>query len=139
MKGILAIAWAKQKYVYQGVHMIFAGDFSEPWAEDEPRVSKLVFIGKNLDEAELRTSFKECMAPPDFRERKIASLRFGWARRSSARWARTSGPPGSIVKQLYFDDGNFRNIPAPYQVQLDDGTLIWAPEDDDTCIRALSA
>ena len=139
MKGILAIAWAKQKYVYQGVHMIFAGDFSEPWAEDEPRVSKLVFIGKNLDEAELRASFKECLAPPDFRERKIASLRFAVGDKVECKMGPGEWTAGAVVKQLYFDEYNFRNIPAPYQVQLDDGTLIWAPEDDDTCIRALSA
>ena len=139
MKGILAIAWAEQKYVYQGVHMIFAGDFSEPWAEDEPRVSKLVFIGKNLDEAELRASFKECLAPPDFRERKIASLRFAVGDKVECKMGPGEWTAGAVVKQLYFDEYNFRNIPAPYQVQLDDGTLIWAPEDDDTCIRALSA
>ena len=136
MKGILAIAWAEQKYVYQGVHMIFAGDFSEPWAEDEPRVSKLVFIGKNLDEAELRASFKECLAPPDFRERKIASLRFAVGDKVECKMGPGEWTAGAVVKQLYFDEYNFRNIPAPYQVQLDDGTLIWAPEDDDTCIRA---
>ena len=139
MKGILAIAWAEQKYVYQGVHMIFAGDFSEPWAEDEPRVSKLVFIGKNLDEAELRASFKECLAPPDFRERKIASLRFAVGDKVECKMGPGEWTAGAVAKQLYFDEYNFRNIPAPYQVQLDDGTLIWAPEDDDTCIRALSA
>ena len=50
------------------------GDFTEAWLPGEERTSKLVFIGKNLDEAELRASFKECLAPPDFRERKIASL-----------------------------------------------------------------
>jgi len=29
--------------------MIFSGNFTEEWAEGEPRESKLVFIGKNLD------------------------------------------------------------------------------------------
>ena len=35
------------------------------WEELEPRVSKLVFIGKNLDHAALRKSFAECLASPE--------------------------------------------------------------------------
>merc|ERR1711937_782224 len=35
MKGVLNIANAKKKFVYQGVHMIFNGDFEEPWGPDE--------------------------------------------------------------------------------------------------------
>jgi G3E family GTPase len=33
----------------QGVHMIFDGDFTEPWGPDETRESRFCFIGKNLD------------------------------------------------------------------------------------------
>merc|ERR1719240_1076510 len=51
MKGVLNVKHATQKFVYHAVHMIFNGEFTEPWAEDEPRGSKLVFIGKNLDAA----------------------------------------------------------------------------------------
>ena len=64
MKGVLALAGADQKYVYQAVHMIFNGEFVEPWGDDEPRVSKLVFIGKNLDHAALKKSFDQCIATP---------------------------------------------------------------------------
>ena len=46
MKGVLAIRHSEQRYVFHAVHMTFEGDFSEPWAEGEPRESKLVFIGK---------------------------------------------------------------------------------------------
>jgi hypothetical protein len=34
------------KFVFQGVHMLFDGDFVTPWKEDEKRISKFVFIGK---------------------------------------------------------------------------------------------
>merc|ERR1712228_901588 len=41
MKGVLAIANAEQKFVYQAVHMIFNGNFDEKWSADEIRESKL--------------------------------------------------------------------------------------------------
>ena len=46
MKGVLAVAGSPQKFVYQGVHMIFDGEFQGNWAPGEARCSKLVFIGK---------------------------------------------------------------------------------------------
>merc|ERR1712196_396780 len=49
MKGVLTIKNAEQRFVYQAVHMIFNGNFTEPWGPDEERESKLVFIGKNLN------------------------------------------------------------------------------------------
>ena len=45
MKGILAIKHAERRFVYHAVHMMFNGDFGEPWGDDEPRVCKMVFIG----------------------------------------------------------------------------------------------
>jgi len=57
MKGVLAISGATKKFVYQAVHMIFDGKFDEAWKDDEPRVNKLVFIGKNLDREELEKGF----------------------------------------------------------------------------------
>merc|ERR1712203_273087 len=49
-------------FVYQAVHMIFNGNFEEPWGPDEPRQCKLVFIGKNLERESLTASFKACAA-----------------------------------------------------------------------------
>ncbi|EOD35873.1 hypothetical protein EMIHUDRAFT_52778, partial [Emiliania huxleyi CCMP1516] len=63
MKGVLHLAHAEQRFVYHAVHMTFSGSFDEPWREgdDEPRESKMVFIGKNLDGEELAASFNRCL------------------------------------------------------------------------------
>jgi len=34
---------------------------AKPWEPDEKRVNKLVFIGRNLDEATLREAFSGCI------------------------------------------------------------------------------
>lgn len=62
MKGILHLAGEANRYVFQGVHMIFDGRSDRPWKPQEPRRSELVFIGRNLDEAELRQGFRTCLA-----------------------------------------------------------------------------
>ena len=63
MKGVLAIAHSEEKFVYQAVHMIFNGTFDSEsvWGADEERVSKLVFIGKNLKHDALRQGFAACL------------------------------------------------------------------------------
>ncbi|MEO1122451.1 MAG: GTP-binding protein [Cyanobacteria bacterium J06639_16] len=62
MKGILNLAGEANRYVFQGVHMIFDGRGDRPWKPSETRRSELVFIGRNLDEAELRHGFRTCLA-----------------------------------------------------------------------------
>jgi G3E family GTPase len=47
-KGVLAVMGHEEKFVFQGVHMLFDGNFSECWREGEKRESKFVFIGKDL-------------------------------------------------------------------------------------------
>ena len=42
--------------------MIFNGTYSEPWGADETRCCKLMFIGKNLDEKELKAGFERCLS-----------------------------------------------------------------------------
>ena len=64
MKGILAMAGAPQKFLFQGVHMIFTGEFVDDRWGDAPRINRLVFIGKHLDRAELTASFEACLVPP---------------------------------------------------------------------------
>jgi G3E family GTPase len=61
-KGILHVAGEDRRLVFQAVHMILEGDFQRDWREDEPRNSKMVFIGRNLDEAKLKAGFEACAA-----------------------------------------------------------------------------
>ena len=61
-KGILDIKDDDRRLVFQAVHMILEGDFQRPWRADEARYSRLVFIGRNLDEAALRKGFEACVA-----------------------------------------------------------------------------
>ncbi|KAB8334378.1 GTP-binding protein [Scytonema tolypothrichoides VB-61278] len=62
MKGILNIAGEDNRFVFQGVHMLFDGKQDRPWKEGETRKNELVFIGRNLDEAQLREDFLACLA-----------------------------------------------------------------------------
>jgi G3E family GTPase len=61
-KGILDVKGEDRRLVFQAVHMIMEGDFQRPWREDEPRYSRLVFIGRDLDEAALKASFEATAA-----------------------------------------------------------------------------
>ena len=61
-KGILAFKDEPRRFVFQGVHMILDGDLQRDWKEGEARSSRLVFIGRDLDEAELRKGFLACAA-----------------------------------------------------------------------------
>ena len=61
MKGILNIEGENDRFVFQGVHMIFDGKTERPWKPTETRKSELVFIGRNLNEAELRDGFRACL------------------------------------------------------------------------------
>jgi G3E family GTPase len=62
LKGIIAFPDEPKRFVVQGVHMIIEGDTQRDWREDEPRTSRLVFIGRNLDRAELEQAFAACAA-----------------------------------------------------------------------------
>jgi G3E family GTPase len=61
-KGILDVVGEDRRLVFQAVHMILEGDFQGPWREGAERYSRLVFIGRNLDEAKLREGFEACIA-----------------------------------------------------------------------------
>ncbi|MAA98900.1 MAG: cobalamin biosynthesis protein CobW [Stappia sp.] len=62
LKGILSFKGDHQRYVLQGVHMIMEGDHQRDWKEGEERVSRIVFIGRDLDFEALETGFKACEA-----------------------------------------------------------------------------
>ena len=61
-KGILAFKEDPERFVFQGVHMILDGDHQRPWKDDEARDSRLVFIGRDLREAEIKSGFEACIA-----------------------------------------------------------------------------
>ncbi len=61
MKGVLALKGEDQPQVFQGVHMLLDSRPFGSWAEGEERRNRLVFIGRNLDRAELESSFSACL------------------------------------------------------------------------------
>ncbi|WP_414620385.1 CobW family GTP-binding protein [Calothrix sp. CCY 0018] len=61
MKGILNIFGEDARFVFQGVHMLLDGKEDRLWKEGEKRKNELVFIGRNLDETQLRKDFLACM------------------------------------------------------------------------------
>ena len=61
-KGILAFKNDDERFVFQGVHMILDGDHQRPWHDSEPRESRIVFIGRNLPEDNIRAGFESCIA-----------------------------------------------------------------------------
>merc|ERR1712137_372929 len=123
-KGVLAVKGMKQKFVFQGVHMLFSGGFQEDleWDDDEERECRCVFIGKKMKQEhgeKLRTGFLECEAEKELRFNvgdKVMARARGWQK-------------GRILK--VWDQGN------PYRIELQDGdkTNVWGPEDSDFCVR----
>jgi len=61
-KGIMDIAGDNRRLVFQAVHMILEGDFQGEWRDSERRYSRMVLIGRNLDEAALRAGFESTAA-----------------------------------------------------------------------------
>lgn len=61
MKGILSIKDMAERFVFQGVHMLFDGHPDRPWKPGE-RHNQLIFIGRNLDREKLNEGFRSCLA-----------------------------------------------------------------------------
>jgi G3E family GTPase len=61
-KGIVAFKNEPQRFVFQGVHMIMNGDLQREWKDGEPRISRIVFIGRNLKREEIARGFFACAA-----------------------------------------------------------------------------
>lgn len=60
LKGVLAFPGEDQCYVVQGVHMLLDGDHQRDWKPGEARISRIVFIGRNLDPVALQRQFDAC-------------------------------------------------------------------------------
>ncbi|GFH51502.1 hypothetical protein CTEN210_07978 [Chaetoceros tenuissimus] len=121
-KGILSVKGVEQKFIFQGVGMLFNGDFSDMrWGipEDE-RENVFVFIGKNLDHDWLRDCFKACIVSD--------KLRFNVGDKVQCNIGHFAD--GIIIKQ--WDDGNAYRI----EIQDENKTNVWAPIDVDGYVRA---
>jgi G3E family GTPase len=60
LKGIIAFRDEPRRYVLQGVHRITDLRAADAWGRVEP-VSKLVFIGRNLEKSELDRGLRGCL------------------------------------------------------------------------------
>jgi len=124
-KGILAIKGVDEKFIFQGVGMIFNGNISDmKWSVPEAeRENVFVFIGKNLDHEWLKSCFKACLVTNE--------LRFNVGDKVQANVGEFTN--GTVIKT--WDDGN------AYRIELDDEdkTNVYAPIDVDTYVRARSS
>jgi G3E family GTPase len=61
MKGILSLKGEAERFIFQGVHMLFDGRPDKPWGKDARR-NQLIFIGRHLDREALNKGFEKCLA-----------------------------------------------------------------------------
>jgi G3E family GTPase len=61
-KGIVSLKDDPQRFVFQGVHMMLDGDHQREWKPGEERMSRVVFIGRNLPEEKIRKGFESTVA-----------------------------------------------------------------------------
>lgn len=116
-KGVLAIKGIDKKYVFQGIHMLFGGSFSNKWKKSDKRENRFVFIGKNLDRDLIQREFMSCVAGElQFKvgDKVKCIVSEGWTE-------------GRVI--ALWDEGN------AYRVRLRNGTEVWAPEDSSNFIR----
>ncbi|MFM2147886.1 MAG: hypothetical protein RLZZ187_192 [Pseudomonadota bacterium] len=59
-KGILHYAGDNRRFAFQAVHMIADGDYIGDVKDGDPRKSKIVFIGRDLNRPQLRRGFEGC-------------------------------------------------------------------------------
>ena len=120
-KGVLAVKGMDAKYVFQGVHMLFGGEFSEEiglWKKGEQRECRFVFIGRDLDPEALQQGLVACQAE---------TLRF---KRGDTVYANIGEfTKGKILK--CWDQGN----PYRVEIQNEEKSNVWVPIDNDNYVR----
>lgn len=62
MKGIISFIGDDDRFVVQAVHMLLEGNYQRPWRDDEDRVTRLVFIGRDLPKDIISDGFSRCRA-----------------------------------------------------------------------------
>ncbi len=62
MKGIIAFEDDDSRFVTQGIHMLLEGNYQRTWKADEKRVSRMVFIGRNLPQKIIEDGFRKCVS-----------------------------------------------------------------------------
>jgi len=60
-KGILWIGGTPRRAIFHGVNNRFTIFWDRLWEKDEPRLSQLVFIGKDLDQPQIEESLRRCL------------------------------------------------------------------------------
>lgn len=124
-KGVISVKGMDQKFVFQGVGMLFSGgfDFDATWKKNEIRESRFVFIGKHLDHEFYREGFMACRVglPLRFKVGDIVLANCGEFKKAK------------VLK--HWDEGNAYRL----EIQDDERTNVWAPVDVDNYIRAADA
>ena len=64
MKGVLSVAGDDKKFVFQAVHMINIGGFTEEWAEGEPRVSSSHSLARTSTRRNCNASLRAASTRP---------------------------------------------------------------------------
>lgn len=65
MKGILNLQGESRQFTFHSVHMLLDGKPGSAWKKDQPRESKIVFIGRNLKPSELEAGVRSCVYKPE--------------------------------------------------------------------------
>ncbi len=60
-KGVLNMKGTERKVIFQGVHQLMGSDLGPQWQGDEPRTSKMVFIGIDLPKDILLQGLEQCL------------------------------------------------------------------------------
>jgi G3E family GTPase len=60
-KGVLHMAGADRKVIFQGVHQLMGSDLGPAWARDEKKSSRMVFIGIDLPKEILLRGLERCL------------------------------------------------------------------------------
>ncbi len=61
-KGVLHMKGTERKVIFQGVHQLMGSDLGPEWGKDEPRQSRMVFIGIELPREILEQGLDQCLA-----------------------------------------------------------------------------